>query len=99
MKNKKREEEAEILAQMEEAIRKETLPEMESSSKRVGIFKDKTPETWHCHKCGVMMENGKCPQCGHTVYVPMDDKKKKIIRWTIGGVCLAVALVVFILTR
>ena len=99
MKKQKKEEEAKILAQMEEAMREDEQSDAENKPKRVGIFKDKTPETWHCHKCGVLMENGKCPQCGHTVYVPMDDKKKKTVRWIVGGVCIAALVIVFLLTR
>ena len=42
----------------------------------------KTPEQIHCRKCKALMENGKCPNCGHTVYMPMDkDKQSKIKLW------------------
>ncbi len=99
MKKERREEERKILAQMDEAMKENQKTDAEKPQKYVGPFRDKTPETIHCRKCSALMENGKCPNCGHTVYVPMDGKKQKIIRWVVGGVCLLAFLVVFILTR
>ena len=99
MKKNRREEEAKILAQMDEAMKENQPQNEEPPQKRIGLFRDNTPENIHCHKCATLMENGKCPNCGHTMYVPMDDQKKKIIRWIVGGVCLAAALIVFIIMR
>ena len=89
---KRKEEEKEILAQMDEAMKEE-------KTKKVGIFQDKTPNQIHCRKCNTLMENGKCPTCGHTVYVPMDEKKQQTIRWVLGGICFAVFIVVVILMQ
>ena len=96
MRKEKREEEQKILAQMDEAMKENKQPEPQ---KKVGIFKDKTPNSIHCRKCNTLMENGKCPTCGHTVYVPMDDKKQATIRWVLGGICLVVFVIVFLVTR
>ena len=96
MKANKREEEQKILAEMEEAMHEQGQPE--ARQKYIGPFRDKTPEDLHCRKCGTLMESGKCPTCGHTVYVPMDEGKQKTIRWIVGGVCLAVFAVIFILS-
>lgn len=97
MRKERREEERKILAQMDEAM-KETQSS-EPQEKRIGPFKDKTPDTIHCRKCSTLMENGKCPNCGHTIYVPMNGKKQKIIRWIVGGVCVLAFVIVFIITR
>ena len=99
MKKNKREMEEEILAQMDEAMQEEACETSNGKPKRVGFFKDKTPDEMHCHKCGTLMEHGKCPACGHTVYVPMDERKKNTIRWIVGGVCLAAFIIVFVITR
>ena len=100
MRKERREEEAEILAQMEEAMREnEKSDAEEKTEKYVGPFRDKTPEQIHCRKCGTLMENGKCPNCGHTVYVPMNGQKQKTIRWIVGGVCVLAFVIIFIVTR
>ncbi len=53
----------------------------------------------HCRKCGTVMENGVCPKCGYKVYVPMDEKKMRRIRWIVGGVCLVGLLIWLLVTR
>ena len=97
MKQQRKEEETKILAQMDEAMREKETSNTENEPKRVGLIKDKTPSKIHCHKCGTWMEDGKCPNCGHTIYTPMDEKTQKTIRWIFGGVCLAVLLVLVLL--
>ncbi len=98
MKPNKREEEQKILAEMEKAMQENGQADSRAQlpQKRIGPFKDKTPESIHCRKCGTLMEKGKCPTCGHTIYVPMDEGKKKLVRWIVGGVCLVVFAIVFI---
>ena len=96
MKTRK-EEEKEILAQMDEAMKENKAKE--GQVKRVGPFQDKTPNQIHCHKCNTLMENGKCPTCGHTIYMPMDEKKQKTIRWILGGICAVAFIVVVILMK
>lgn len=95
MKKDKREKEKEILAQMDEAMQEETRETLAEKPKKIGFFKDKTPDEIHCHKCGTLMESGKCPNCGYTVYVPMDENKKKTVRWIVGGVCLVAFIILF----
>ena len=57
-------------------------------------YTDKKKETTGCEKCGGEMKNGVCRSCGHAVYVPMDEEKKKTVRFIIGTVCI-VAFVLF----
>ena len=97
MNKERKEEETKILAQMEEAMRENEGETTESAPKRSGLIQDKTPSSIHCRKCGTLMQDGKCPQCGHTVYTPMDEKTQKTVRWILGGVCLAVLLIVLLL--
>ena len=49
----------------------------------------------HCPRCKTLMENGKCPNCGHYIYVPMDKEKRSKIRLIIGGVCVIGFLILF----
>ena len=104
MGNKRKEQEQKILAQMEEAVKEEkTKTEgkdaRSKSSKFAELFKDKTPEQIHCRKCNTLMENGKCPSCGHSIYVPMDATKQMKIRLIVGAIGVAIFLLVFALTR
>ena len=61
-----------------------------------GIIEDKTPEKIHCRNCHTLMENGVCPTCGFKMYVPMDPKKQKMIRWISGGICVVIFIVLLI---
>lgn len=99
MGNKRKEQEKEILAQMEEAVKEEKTEGKAKSSKLAELFKDKTPEQIHCRKCNTLMENGKCPSCGHSIYVPMDATKQMKIRLIVGAIGIAIFLLVFALTR
>lgn len=56
------------------------------------------PQQIHCRKCGTVMENGVCPKCGYKLYVPMDGKKLNLIRWIVGGICVA-AFVVWLIIK
>ncbi len=105
MSKKRREEEKRILAEMDEAMKETQTEESTSVEERekqpkkykfFGVLEDKTPEKIHCRKCKTLMENGVCPTCGHRVYVPMDEEKKKQVRWIVGGVCLALFLILFL---
>jgi rubrerythrin len=89
MANERKQKEQEILAQMNEGLQEEKKPEVEP--------KKKEGMQVHCHKCGTLMENGKCPACGHTMYVPMDEKKQRTIRWIAGGILFAVLIVILII--
>lgn len=87
MANERKQKEQEILAQMDEALQEEKKAEQ---PKKEGM-------QVHCHKCGTLMENGKCPACGHTMYVPMDEKKQRNIRLIAGGILFAVLIVILII--
>ena len=53
----------------------------------------------HCPRCKTLMENGKCPNCGHYVYVPMDREKRSKIRLIVGGVCIVGFLILFVILQ
>ena len=107
-RKEKRENEAWILAEMEEAMAEKTT-ENEVASAEVSAevsapskekwYRDNTPTEVHCKHCRTLMENGVCPNCGFHIYVPMDKKKRDKIRWIVGGVCIAAFLVVFVILK
>ena len=41
------------------------------------------------------MQNGKCPVCGHTIYVPMNKEKQRKIKWIATGVMLVIFVALF----
>ena len=87
----RREEEARILAEMEEAMQAQAEEGAETEEK------DETQEEKkvHCAKCGNYMNNGVCPACGHRIYVPMDEDKQKTVRLIVGAVCISAFLLVY----
>ena len=91
MKNERKEQEKEIMAQMKEAM-EEQKTEQTETPKKTGVQQ-------HCPRCKVLMENGKCPCCGQKVYTPMDEQKQKKIRWITTGIALVIFLVIFLATR
>ena len=102
----KRAREAQILAEMDEAMAAQnaeagatetTATESESPTQgQKKWYRDNTPTEVHCKHCRTLMENGVCPNCGFHIYVPMDKAKRDKIRWIVGGVCIAAFLVVFL---
>lgn len=91
MKNERKEQEKEIMSQMNEAMEEQKTEQAENPKKN-GVQQ-------HCHRCKVLMENGRCPSCGQKVYTPMDEQKQKKIRWITTGIGLLVFLVIFLATR
>ena len=91
MKNERKEQEQEIMQQMNAAMQG-TKPAQTEMPKKDGVQQ-------HCHRCKVLMENGKCPSCGQKMYVPMDEEKQKKIRWITTGIGLLVFLIIFLATR
>lgn len=57
------------------------------------------PEQMHCQKCRTLMENGKCPACGHTVYIPMSKSKQDKIKLALAVVFMAAFVVLFVLLQ
>ena len=96
MRKQRKEEEAKIIAQMEEALRENEQLKKENEPESAETSEEKSKDTLHCHKCGTVMENGKCPKCGYYVYVPMDPKMQRKIRLIVGGVFI-VGFLIFLL--
>ena len=93
MSKKKKELEREIIAQMEEALQ-EQKAEKETEG---GTLPTESEEMQiHCHKCKVLMENGKCPSCGRTMYTPMDARQQRKVRWILTGICLVVLIILLL---
>ena len=75
------------------------LPSAPKKAEQKRSYGKDMPEKLHCKRCKTELQNGVCPVCGYRVYMPMDEKKQKKIRLIVGGVCVAVFLIVFLLTR
>lgn len=101
-RREKREEEARILAEMDEALKAQGLPPLtgnfekkEKEEKYKREYDDTMPQNIHCRRCKTLMENGKCPVCGHTIYVPMNKQKQRKIKWIATGIMLVVFAALF----
>ena len=101
MKKTRKEREREIIAQMEEALRENE--EQKKKAEGEGSQTENAPQEempqLHCRKCKTLMENGKCPACGHTVYMPMDPKTQRSVRLALGIVCLVAFVVILLVTK
>lgn len=92
-RQRKREEERKILAEMDEAMKagvktdERTTDNAENTSENSPVI--------HCKRCKTVMEKGVCPTCGFRIYVPMDEQKRKKIRWIVTGVCLIAFVIVY----
>ncbi len=113
MSKNRREQEEEILRQMDEAMaeqaeRAESAESMQKEAepeqprKIYGVLEDKTPKEVHCSRCKTMMQNGVCPTCGYRMYVPMDEKKRKkikLIGTVVGMVIFAIIFIILEITK
>ncbi len=90
-------EEARIIAEMDAAMGTSSLGDAKNE-KQEGNCEVKAA-TMHCKRCKSVMENGVCPVCGFRVYTPMDEGKRKKIRWIVGGICVVVFLAAFLILR
>ena len=115
MKDKKpkmtrKEREKQMIAEMESALwerktdgEKSEPAEKESpKQKKEKPVKEPSPKAeqkLHCSRCGTLMENGKCPNCGHYIYMPMDKEKRNKIRWIVGGICVVAFAIIFVITQ
>ena len=100
-RNERKARDAEIIAQMEEALKEQKTENEETvmvTETEQEPPKTETPQ-FHCRKCNTLMKNGKCPACGYSDYVPMDAKTQKKIRLILTGVCVVVFLIIFLATR
>lgn len=93
-RKERREEEVRILADFQEALKENSgeAQKEESKEEKKASFDGVQPQTIHCRKCKTLMENGVCPACGFTIYMPMSDAERKKIR----RITTVVAVVVFI---
>lgn len=103
-RKEKREEEKRIIEEMEAGMKEQGLSMPASSTysggnkkkKHVNGYDETMPEKIHCKHCKTLMENGVCPNCGHTVYVPMDKKQREKTRLIVAIVCMVVFVIVFV---
>ncbi len=114
MKDKKpkmsrKERERRMIAEMDAAFLEQKFPDSDSREKTVEQKekpvqkKDdgqaKQGQKLHCPRCKSVMEEGKCPTCGHYIYVPMDKEKRNKIRLIVGGVCMVGFVILFVLMQ
>ena len=112
MKNDKKklsrkERERRMIAEMEAAMwgksptreKAESAAAEEQQKKSAPKPKVNAGQKMHCSRCKSVMENGKCPTCGHYIYMPMDKEKRNKIRLIVGGVCIVGFVVLFILLQ
>ncbi len=71
----------------------------EQQKKTAATPKASAERQLHCPRCKSLMENGKCPTCGHYIYVPMDKEKRNKIRLIVGGVCIVGFVILFVLLQ
>ncbi len=88
-------EEARILKELDEAVA------AEKAAKGVPLTEETTAprQKIHCKRCKAEMQEGVCPVCGYKIYTPMTEEKRKKVRLIVGGVCIIVFLVVFLLLK
>ena len=112
-KMSRKERERRMLAEMDAAFLEQKFPEthenksVDAQNMTVGReTKKKMPpkekngeKQLHCPRCKSVMEDGKCPTCGHYIYVPMDKEKRNKIRLIVGGVCIVGFVILFVLTQ
>ena len=104
MSKKTKEKEAKIIAEMEEALKEQglSIPKYTGGDKKkrhVNGYDETMPQKIHCSRCKTLMENGVCPSCGHTVYVPMEKEKRDKFRLIATIVCMAVFVVAFLVIQ
>ena len=107
-RQEKKEEEKRLVAEFEEALAQERAKNSEGEEKEenketqaerkggASFYSSIEPETIHCRRCKTLMENGVCPNCGHTVYVPMSKKKRDRARLIVAAVLMIGAVILFV---
>ena len=95
-RKERKKKEAEMLQEFDDALEKERGEE--GRMRTVGERETPT-ESLHCKRCKTLMEKGVCPVCGYKIYMPMDEEKRKKIRFIVTGVCLVVFVVLFALIQ
>ena len=99
----KKAEEQRIIKEMEEGMKANgaSMPSSEyvggnKKKKHANHYDETMPEKIHCKHCKTLMENGVCPNCGHTVYVPMDKKQREKTRLIVAVVMMAIFIIAFV---
>ncbi len=90
MSKKRKEEERKIIEEFEKAlgqVRDEREKESENPPQTAQI----------CKRCGNACKDGKCSVCGYSEYQPMDEKRQRKYKLIIGGVCLALFALIYVL--
>ena len=108
----RKEREKQMIAEMESALLEQKFPESKvektandgvptqtEKPKKSSQNVQKNEPKFHCPRCKTVMENGKCPTCGHYIYVPMDKEKQKKIRLIVGGICMVGFVILFVLLQ
>ena len=90
MSKKRREEERKIIEEFEKA-----LGQVRDEREKEG--KDSVQAAQTCKRCQNACINGKCSVCGYSEYQPMDEKKQRKYKLIIGGVCLALFVLIYVL--
>ena len=106
-RRERREEEARIVAEMDEAMQSQTQDaeaqteeeSKEAKTPRRYMYDETTPQQIHCRRCKTLMENGVCPVCGYRIYVPMAKEKRDKIRTIVAAVCMVAFIVLFVLLQ
>ena len=92
--SKRKEEEKRILAEMDEAMK--SLSVQEQTDEQPSAPSQKL----YCRRCKTeLTANGVCPVCGYRVYMPMDEQKRKKIRFIVASVCIVGFLILFFLIK
>ena len=105
MKKTRKEREQEILARMEEGLREnEEQKKGASVEGQTESVQQETPSQemiaqLHCRKCKALMEDGKCPACGYTMYTPIDPRIQRRVRLILTAACLVALVVIWLLTK
>lgn len=106
-RREKREEEARIVAEMDEAMQNLQAEQVQTSTtedapkkqKRTPITDELMPETMHCKRCKTLMENGVCPTCGFRIYIPMEKEKRNKIKVVVTAIAMAVFVAIFLIMQ
>ena len=104
MKKTRKEREQEILARMEEGLReneekkKNEGAEEQTEEVTQEVAQEEIPQL-HCRKCKALMEDGKCPACGYTMYTPIDPRTQRRVCLILTAVCLVALVVIWVLTK
>ena len=93
--SKRKEEEKRILAEMDEAMKSLSVQEPQTDEQPSA-----PSQKLYCRRCKTELSaNGVCPVCGYRVYMPMDEQKRKKIRFIVATACIVGFLILFFLIK